>query len=202
MMELTPRQRRRQKTKQAILETARELITEKGLEGFSVREIARRIDYSPAGLYEYFDNKNEIVAAVWAEGVERLNAYLNQVPADLPPSERLLRLGLAYLDFARNNPEHFMLIFTTLPSGHESFVELTEADSPYNILLDAVQAAIEAGEFNLPAERSLNEVAYSLWAIVHGMAMLQQTIFHHSPGDFDTVHRWMLEVFARGLRGE
>lgn len=201
MTRLTPRQRRHQKTKQSILKTAQELILEKGPEGLSLREIARRIDYSPAGLYEYFDSKDEIVAAVCAEGFERLSAYLKRVPTDQPPLKRLLELGLAYLDFAGNNPEYFNLIFTTLPTGQVSLADLTDEASPYNILTAAVQAAIDAEQLSLPAEFNVNEVAYSLWAMVHGIAVLQQTHFRHLHTDFEPIHRWALEAFVNGLKG-
>lgn len=200
MTQLTTRERRQQKTKQAILQAARELINEYGAEGLSLRAIARRIDYSPAGLYEYFDSKHQIIEAVCGEGIERLRAYLKSVPTNLSPAERLLEMGLAYLKFARREPEHFMLIFTTVPSERISFDDPFPPDSPYKILLEAVQAAIDAGEFNLPEGIELKQVAYSLWSLVHGMAMLQQTQFRHGQVDFETINRWALEVFARGLK--
>jgi AcrR family transcriptional regulator len=46
--ELTPRQRRAMNTRQSILDAAREIISERGVYGLSLREVARRIDYSPA----------------------------------------------------------------------------------------------------------------------------------------------------------
>jgi AcrR family transcriptional regulator len=51
----------------------------------SLREIARQVGYSPAGLYEYFDSKKAIMQALSDEGDSLLNERLAQVPADLPP---------------------------------------------------------------------------------------------------------------------
>jgi AcrR family transcriptional regulator len=202
MTKPTPRKRRRQKTKQAILKAAREIIAEKGVAELSLRAIAHQIDYSPAGLYEYFKSKDEIIDTVCIEGLERLSTYLNRVPTDLPPSERLLELGLAYLDFARNNPQYFLLIFTTTPSDKVPFSDSVKGDTPYDILLQAVQAVIEAENINLPPEYGLDEVAYILWAQVHGMAMLQQTVHRHFEHDFHTIDRWALEILKRGLTAE
>ncbi|MEM7345620.1 MAG: TetR/AcrR family transcriptional regulator [Chloroflexota bacterium] len=200
MEQISPRQRRHQKTKAAILHTAQTLISEKGVQGLSLREIARRIDYSPAGLYEYFKSKDEIIEAVCAEGFAQLNQYVTHISADLPPLERLIQLGLAYLDFARNNPEHYMLIFTTLSEEKVSLNEINKPGSTYHVLVEAVKAAIDAGEFTIPGEYSLTEIAYILWAHVHGIAMLQQTQFRNSPHDFSTIHRWSLELFLKGLQ--
>ena len=55
---LTPRQRRHLRTKDAILDAARQIIATEGAEKLSMRAIAKRIDYSPAGLYEYFGSKD------------------------------------------------------------------------------------------------------------------------------------------------
>jgi len=200
MSRLTPRQRRRQKTRQAILDTAQALISEKGADGISIREIARRIDYSPAGLYEYFDSKDDLVAAVCADGMKQLGVAFKQVPADLPPTERLVKLGLRYAEFARCNPEQFLMIFNTLPSSRSSVDEPVDPDSPYSILLETAQAAIEAGEFEATNERAAEGIAYSMWALMHGRAMLELTFLRNFQLDFDPVHRWAMETFINGLK--
>ena len=73
----TPRERRAERTRKAILDTAMQLIVEKGPDKLSLREVARRIDYSPAGLYEYFGSKDELVEAACSEADRRLGLYLN-----------------------------------------------------------------------------------------------------------------------------
>ena len=82
----TPRQRRQARTRQTILDAAVEIIDERGAEALSLREVARRADYSPAGLYEYFDGKEAIAAAVCDEGFARLALRMDAVPRDLPPT--------------------------------------------------------------------------------------------------------------------
>ena len=202
MTKLTPRQRRYYKTKATILQTAQEIITEKGLDGLSLRELARRIDYSPSGLYEYFNSKDEIVTAICAESRELMRDYLNGVPADLPPSERLVQMGLAYLEFADDHPEHFQLIFNQLTADRSSFGEEVEEESPYHLLLQAVQAVIEAGELTPCEDYNLQEIAYSLWSLVHGMAVLRQTHLRNFQADFEAIHRRTLQIFAAGLKNK
>lgn len=199
----TPRQRRHNKTKENILQAAQELIAERGSDGLSLRELARRIDYSPSGLYEYFHSKDELVAAICTEGLERLNDYLTSIPADQPPMERLFQMGLAYLDFARQNPEHFRLIFTDLVAPAAPLDEPTTVEGdPYQTLLQTVQAAIEADEISPQPGYGLYEIAYSLWALVHGMAVLEQTHLQRIQADFDAIHRHTLEIFAAGFQAK
>lgn len=196
---LTPRERRHQKTKQAILQAAQDIITEKGADGLSLREIANRIDYSPAGLYEYFNSKDDIIAAVCIEEFERFSRYLNRVPTDLPPAERIIQLGQAYLDFARDNPQHFIFIFTMIPPAKVSSRAMIAEGTPYAILRQAIQTYIETENIVLPEEYSVDDVANILWAKVHGMAMLQQTVFCQHENAFDSIQRWAFEVFGKGL---
>lgn len=200
MIEPTPRERRHQKTKQAILQAAQDIIAEKGVDGLSLREIAQRIDYSPAGLYEYFNSKDDIIMAVCVEEFAQFSAYLERVPIDLSPAERIIQLGQAYLDFARNNPERFLFIFTTVPPDKGSITSLTAENTPYNILREAVQAYIETEKIVLPAEYTIDDVTYIFWAKVHGMAMLQQTVFCQNERGIGSIHRWAFEIFEKGLK--
>jgi AcrR family transcriptional regulator len=151
-------------------------------------------------LYEYFNSKDEIIAAVCTEGFEQFSAYLDRVPAALSPSERLTQLGMAYLDFAENNPEHFLLIFTTITPGKIPFAKWAQSNTPYNVLQQAVQSVVDAEGIELPSERTADDLAYVFWSQVHGMAMLQRTVFCRYDCPFDDVHRWVFEVWNRGLK--
>ncbi len=204
MTELSPRQRRYHKTKEIILQAAREIIAEKGPDGLSLRELARRIDYSPSGLYEYFSSKDEIVTTVCVEGLGLLSDYLNRAPASLSPTERLLEMGLAYLDFAREHHEHFRLIFASLSHEQTHLAEeAMNSDSPYHLLLQAVQAVIATGEFSVNEDFNLEDMAFSLWALVHGLAVLEQThLKNFQQEDPTTLYRRALRVFGEGLKNK
>lgn len=193
------RKERHQLTKQTVLKAARALVLEKGPDKLSLREVARRVGHSPAGLYEYFSGKDEIIAALAVESYDRLYAYLNRVPASLAPAERVIEIGLAYVDFARQNPEHFMLTFTKLRSGRTSWQQPLRQTSPYGVVLQAVQASIDAGLFQTRDDYGAQEIAYGLWVIAHGMAMLQQTHLQAFQEDFLPTDRKTLEVFVKGL---
>jgi AcrR family transcriptional regulator len=200
MTSTTPRERRHARTRQEILEAALEILYQEGPDKLSLREIARRVDYSPAGLYEYFDNKEAIIDALCQDGDRRLQTYLLSVPNDLPPYEYLVELGLAYIRYARSNPDHFLLQSTRLMPEMPSipFKEIDPGET-FQILLDAVQRAIEAGVI-LPQESSgLFEIAYSLWALGHGAATLQLTNLKNVELDYENIDRAALESMMRGL---
>ena len=183
----------------AILAAARELILENGPEQLSLRAVARRSAYSPAALYEYFDGKDALVRAVADESLSQLTAALRRVPADLPVPQWLVELGLAYVQFAQHHPHDFRLIFVQLPSRRQSLAEPAPATSPFRIVLQAVSAGVERGVLRTDPGYGVEEIAYSLWVMAHGMAMLQQTHLRHLAQTAATVDRRVLEAFVQGL---
>jgi AcrR family transcriptional regulator len=56
----------------AILGAASELLREQGVDRISLRECARRVGVSHAAPYRHFANKEALVAALAAEGFDRL----------------------------------------------------------------------------------------------------------------------------------
>lgn len=198
----TPRERRQERTRQAIIATALKLLVEKGPHKLSLREIARRIDYSPAGLYEYFDSKDDLIQAVCAEADERLGNALRAVDKSLPADEYLVELGLAYIRFARNNPEHFTFLFTRQeveqPDEPINLEDIDPQDS-FLILYNGVQRAIDAGVILGGEGYGPLEVSYSLWALVHGVATLQAHHLQKFPLDFGSTDRRALQVYLQGL---
>jgi len=54
------RAREKRKLKQQILDAARQLFVRDGYESASMRKIANKIEYSPATIYTYFKDKDEI----------------------------------------------------------------------------------------------------------------------------------------------
>ena len=199
---LSPREKRQARTRQGILDAAVALIGEDGTEKFSLRALARRVDYSPAGLYEYFDGKDDIIDALCVEGDMRLRTYLRRVPLDLAGDDYLVELGEAYIDYALNNVEHFMLMFSRVPDGPVIAYADVAGDETYGILLDAVQSGIEGGYIEERPGFSRDDVAYGLWSLAHGLAVMQLTHLHNIDHDFANADRAVLRAFVRGLGRE
>ncbi len=189
MTELSPRERRYQRTQQAILDAAREIINKQGIEALSIRAIADKIDYSPAGLYEYYASKEEIVTELVLQGFRRFAHYLDQVDKSLPDEVYLVEMGVAYIDFAVKNSDFFLLMFTTAPLVYaEHFqetkphsVQALQSDDAFGILLRGVERCVQAGFFHVRPDYGLFEMAHAAWSLVHGIAMLQITLLNRMP---------------------
>jgi AcrR family transcriptional regulator len=204
-----PRQRRQARTKQAILDAALEIIHEDGPNALSMRNLAERIDYSAAGIYEYFGSKEEIIAAACALGQGTLYEGMAQVDPNLSTADYVHQLGLAYIGFALDHPDYFLLMFTTAPAPNRQPNPSTAVQnalhnegSAYGILLRAIERGIEEGIFRVRPGFGLDEMAYAAWGVVHGAAMLRVTALRHAPLDLDASDDQVLHNFMRGLQGE
>ena len=61
-----------------VLDAARAVFEKLGIEGASIREIARAAGYTPGAIYFYYDSKEAIYGALLAESLERLNDWVAQ----------------------------------------------------------------------------------------------------------------------------
>ncbi|POA15406.1 TetR/AcrR family transcriptional regulator, partial [Pseudomonas sp. FW300-N1A1] len=62
-----------------VLDAARTVFAEAGIEGASIREIAKRAGYTPGAIYSYFESKEAIYAALLDESLLRLQAAVAEV---------------------------------------------------------------------------------------------------------------------------
>jgi AcrR family transcriptional regulator len=171
------RDRERIETRDKILDAARELFIEEGFDGVSMRKIADRIEYSPTAIYGHFADKDQLFMEICHEDFRRLAqsmAGLAQVP---DPVERLQQIGLAYIQFGLQNPNHYRTMFmTSHPPITESEAALEGKGNPeedaYELLRATVQEALNAGAFREHLTDA-DLIAQTLWAGAHGVVSLQ-----------------------------
>ena len=129
-----------------------------------------------------------------------LHATLVQVPETLPPEERVVELGMAYLGFARANPQDIAVVAlheslrATRASGHGGLEE---------IVMGVFRQGIEQGVFAARTDEDLALMVYGAWSLVHGMAVL----LARQPAKQARLlrparQRLLLEAFVEGLKGE
>jgi AcrR family transcriptional regulator len=194
------RAERRARKRQLILTAARKQLRSHGHERLSLRDVARSAGLSPAGMYEFFADREQLVATLGSEASARLSRNLRASTRGAPdPVERLLRLGLAYIAFAKRYRTDFMLLYGRL-SRRRSLVEAAPAESEYDQILSAVAAVVGVERMGGADPRGLEALAYGFWSVMHGMAMLQLTHLAGFHADFATANRQVLASIAASWR--
>jgi AcrR family transcriptional regulator len=156
--------------KQSLLDAAVGLIGEVGSQAFTLREVARRADVSHNAPYRHFEDKDDLIAAVAAQGFDRLTESMKKAMAKgRTAGDRLRLAGRGYVQFALQSPQHILVMFET-PAREEGKPEYAQAARrAFQTLLDAI-AAVQA-EGGLP-KGDPHPFAVVAWAAVHGLAKL------------------------------
>jgi AcrR family transcriptional regulator len=159
--------------RQSLLASAMDLVDERGIDGFTLREVARRAGVSHNAPYHHFADKAALIEALAIEGYEGLRADEQaalEAAAGRPIRERIVALGRAYIGYAVANPSRFTLMNRPELRLHDA-ISLTQASGmeAYAPLLDTIAEGQEAGEL---ASGDGAILALAAWAHVHGFAML------------------------------
>jgi AcrR family transcriptional regulator len=168
------KERHKEELKKDILMAAKELFMEKGYEATSIRNIAEKIEYSPATVYLYYKDKDEIMHALHHEGFKMLVGYFSALGTIQDPFERLIAMGKGYIRFAMENPDMYELIFVTKdPIDHvASCADDTwdEGDKAYDVLYQTVLECQQHGYFKGFETHGLS---FMIWSTMHGLCSLR-----------------------------
>lgn len=196
--------------RRALVEQGLQLARTGGPAAISLREATRGVGVSPNAAYRHFVDRDDLVRAVAAEAqtalaraiLERVEATPSGLSAAEASIERLRRVGLAYIDFARAERGWFELAFATQdPQPGEGIVTLDhEVVAPFQLLLDTLDTMVDTGALS-PERRPYAE--WACWSAVHGFA----DIAVHGPVQWqpapviDALAASVVEAAIVGVRG-
>lgn len=153
-----------------LIEATRQLVEEKGVDGFSVSDACRLAGVSTAAPYKHFKDKSEMITAMVMEGMGRHRQNMMDALADVPPGTpaRIKALGREYVDFALREPGVFRLKFGGFTDRLDD-PRLQEAgESTFNMVLREVADCLGDTEITPEVRRR----GFMLWSFVHGLSFL------------------------------
>jgi len=163
--------RQRTEMREAILSAALGLFSDEGYDNVTMRKIADEIEYSVGTIYLYFKDRDEIFFELHKLGFDEFFKRQLAVQDVKDPLQRLTEHGLAYIQFAIDQPQYYDLMFIShIPtktikvqqnwkSGHRT----------YDLLKLNISQAKETGYFK---NADVEVAAFSLWSFVHGISSL------------------------------
>ena len=154
---------------QALTTAARAILEEEGLAKLSLRAAARRAGVSQAAPYHHFRDKEALLASVATQGHKDFAAALQagMERAGPAPGEAWVGCGVAYVEFALQNPGLFRLMFGSAIEHCGAYPALTDAGrASYAVLQQAVSALQTADAAGAEL------LALDSWSTVHGLATL------------------------------
>jgi AcrR family transcriptional regulator len=167
------KERDKQEMRLRILETAQQIFIEEGFEKASIRAIADRIEYSPATIYLYFKDKNELFFSVHELGFEKLiEEMTNAIEGITDPVEELRARGFAYMKFAFQNPEMYDLMFiqnAPMESMKDSDIWVC-GHKCFALLFETIQRCLDTNSIRI---NNLHIAVMSIWSFMHGLVSLK-----------------------------
>lgn len=116
------RRARHAATKQEIVDAAWALARERGLGGWSLRDVAEAVGMRAPSLYVYFAGKNAVFDSMFADGCAALLRRIEPAAAEAEgrPAEEVLRLAATmFFDFCQEDPARYQLLFLRTLPGFE-----------------------------------------------------------------------------------
>lgn len=173
------REREKEALRMKIVEAARDIMSDQGLDALSIRAIAERIEYSPATIYLYFRDKDALIREVVMAGFNRMAEYMRDELSGLDPDanavEQHRAIGRAYACFALENTAYFKVMFELptaaqidCPKPEEGEVAMT-GETSFDFVVATVQRAIDEDLIQL---KDAFRGAIIGWGLVHGLTSL------------------------------
>ncbi len=166
--------------RQSLIDAAQAMITETGVENFSLRKAALAVGVSQAALYRHFAGKEELLAAVAKSAFlnvsERLQLAYEKASKQKGSDNSIAQarhtlkaVGLAYVIFASEHPNLYRLMFDASLSNKQRYPELTDARR--QALKWAAKAVTSIFEPQAPfADGQLENTKFLLQSSIHGVA--------------------------------
>ena len=196
--------------RQALIGQGLQLARTGGPGAVTLREATRAAGVSPNAAYRHFADRDALVRAVAREAqlalAGAITARVAATPGGLAPAaatiERLRRVGLAYIDFARAEPGWFeTAIFTQDADASDAIVTLDdEIVAPFRLLMDTLDAMVDAGAL-APERRPYAE--WACWSAVHGFAdiAVHGPVRRQPAPVVDALAASVVEAAITGVRG-
>ncbi|MFJ2263990.1 TetR/AcrR family transcriptional regulator [Streptomyces sp. NPDC087844] len=192
------RSRRSEPSRRNLIEATGQLVTERGVEGLRVREIASVAGMSPAAVLYHYPDNSELVLAVHRNAVDRYMAgriasqenledpreqLTSMMVAGVPPyaDEDLIRLLYEMHGLARRSPGHAQLMTDLWGQERQLYADILRAGS-------------ELGHFQI--EDPFESVAAILLALEDGL------VLHLVSGNSDLDAEKVIQAFRRSAARE
>ncbi len=156
----------------ALIEAAIVLLAQHGVDGLSLREVAKAAGVSHAAPYRHFRNKTELLESIAALGYNRLEEACQLAAKKFPddPERQFFEAGMGYLTLVMDQPEIAYLMFSGILSGQKRSEALSSAGTK---AVQSLAQIIENGkQLGIYADQNTEDLTLTALACVHGISMM------------------------------
>ena len=154
-------------TKDQIIAAALELVSQKGIDALTAKELGHALNTSATPIFTVFNSMQEVQDAVKVAAMDRFESYAHKTGTDMPTFKQI---GMQMILFAKEEPQLYQLVFMSQNSDVKSFDDIyTHLGSVANECLNAIQKV-----YGLTAEDAKTLFEHS-WIHTFGIGTLCAT---------------------------
>lgn len=177
----------------ALLHAAEAVLDRDGTSGVTIRAVASEAGVAPMSVYNRFDNKEGLIAALAIRALDGLATAIEPT-SDIEPIERFRQACRNYRDYALEHPARYGLIFATgSPLQDQSSPPAIHGRAVFGVLIELIRALTT----NRPPT-DLTEAAQAVWSAVHGAVTIEIAGIGQT-SEAATSYEYMLELLVNGL---
>ena len=193
------RARRRQETIAEILDIATDVMTEEGVNGLSLAEIARRLGVQPTALYKYFPSRMAVYDELLRRGQAEQLAVMREAMAGAEPGLAALTAGLEASGrwLLANRALAQLMFWRPVPSSEPSPEEFASSAEMVALQRAALAVAVTAGQ--LGPEADSDEAIYLVSTLITGVlsqAIANEPDLPWGQGRFTPLFRKLMILLA------
>lgn len=153
-----------------IIDAARGILQEEGIDSLSMRHIAKRLKCSVASPYAHFKSREEIIGELFRLGEANLTARLKEAQASSEDVfEQLSEIARTYWRFSQENGAMHRLMY--MSSGKMYRKVFPSLPTSYRVFLETVRAGFRSGAFG-HRSKTYSAIARTMWAWMYGLIVL------------------------------
>ncbi|HEV2153982.1 TetR/AcrR family transcriptional regulator [Bradyrhizobium sp.] len=162
---------RREKLRADLIQAAERMIADRGLAGLKTRDLAREIGCANGAVYNLVTDVDELILRVGSRTLLRLDKALTDAEGagDPSPQETLVRIAIAYCDFAAENLQLWRALFEHRMDADKALPDWSIEDQ-MQLFRHIYQPLTQL--FPKRGAEELGITARSLFSAVHGMVAL------------------------------
>ncbi len=187
--------------KEALLQTALEIIDSEGLDTITLRDLTQRLGTSRSAVYRHFTSKEVLILGVIEKGYEQLNLLFTPIFQDRTHTvvERFDAMGRAYLNFAIEHPNLYRLLFGEMYRKEREEICDYKDETLATGLYALIGLLIEAQEEGIIVCENPIVQAATVWASIHGLASLLIDGHLLMSDNLEEIYRYSQNVLLKGL---
>lgn len=179
--------------RRSFIETGLALVREVGIEALSLRQLAERVGVSTPALYHHFRNKQDLLHALGEASIAEFETALGPT---LAPGHTLEDFVIAYVRFARDNPELYELML-----GRSNWRGATQGEfhrlarHSFRVMGERLLPLQQGGQ--LAADINPLRLAQVAWATLHGLCRMYNDGLAFTPETVEDIARYAVRLMQQ-----